>query len=160
MNTVAQAETRFKRILFCTDFSTSADAVFDFAIDAAIRRPGSTLYVLHVVHEADAQFWKSYLQEVDDVEEQTRRAIDEKIHSSYVNRVPAGLDVQIEVRVGPDAAEILDFAREKAIDLILIGREGHGGVRKAFFGSVAEKVVRKADCAVLVVPFSYASRPV
>jgi nucleotide-binding universal stress UspA family protein len=159
MNTAAQAETRFKNILFCTDFSTSADAVFDFAIDSAVRRPGSTLYLLHVVHEADAQFWKSYLQEVDDVEEQTRRAIDEKIQSTYLNRVPAGVDVQVEIRDGPDAAEILDFAREKAIDLIIIGREGHGGVHKTFFGSVAEKIVRKADCAVLVIPCSYAGKP-
>jgi nucleotide-binding universal stress UspA family protein len=113
---------------------------------------------MHVVHEADAQFWKSYLQEVDDVEEQSRRAIDEKVQSSYLSRVPAGMEVHVEIRDGPDAAEILDFARQKAIDLIVIGREGHGGVRKAFFGSVAEKVVRKADCPVLVIPYSYAGK--
>jgi nucleotide-binding universal stress UspA family protein len=58
---MSPGETRFKRILFCTDFSESADAAFDFAVDAAARRPGSVLYVLHVIHEVDAQFWKSYL---------------------------------------------------------------------------------------------------
>ena len=55
MNPSALPETRFKRILFCTDFSESADAAFEFALDAAIRRPGSTLFLLHVIHEPDRQ---------------------------------------------------------------------------------------------------------
>jgi len=83
-------ETRYKRILFCTDFSASADAAFDFAIDATIRRPGSTLYLLHVVHEADAQFWRSYLQEVDQVDEQAQQAMNAKIAQTYLARVPPG----------------------------------------------------------------------
>jgi nucleotide-binding universal stress UspA family protein len=158
MNAVQHWETRFKRILFCTDFSASADAVFDFAIDATIRRPGSTLYVLHVIHEVDAQFWQSYLHEVDNVEDQARRSIDAKIKDTYLSRVPAGLEVKVEIRMGPAAAEILDYAVEKNIDLILIGREGHGGMRAALFGSVAEKIVRKANCAVVVIPHSYAQK--
>jgi hypothetical protein len=43
--------------------------------------------------------------------------------------------------------------------LIVLGRHGHGGVQKALFGSVAEKIVRKARCAVLVVPLDYARLP-
>ncbi|MBI5384916.1 MAG: universal stress protein [Verrucomicrobia bacterium] len=158
MNPAQHTETRFKRILFCTDFSESADAAFDFAIDATIRRPGSTLYLLHVMHEADAQFWRSYLAEVDDVEEQSRLAITEKIRTAYLSRLPAGLEVKIEVRDGPDAPTILEFAASNSIDLIIIGRHGHGGVSKALFGGVAEKIVRKADCAVLVIPLSYAQK--
>jgi nucleotide-binding universal stress UspA family protein len=153
-------ETRFKRILFCTDFSESADAAFDFAVDAAIRRPGSTLYILHVIHEPDAQFWRSYLYEVEDVDEQAKRAIDVKIAESYCARVPAGVSVQVEVRAGPDATTVLQFAEEARIDVIVLGRHGRGGVQKALFGSVAEKIVRKARCAVLVVPLDYArTRP-
>jgi nucleotide-binding universal stress UspA family protein len=158
MNTDPHPETRFKRILFCTDFSESADAVFDFALDSTVRRPGSTLYILHVIHEPDAQFWKSYIYEVDNVDEQAKRAIDEKIAVSYLARVPAGLDVKVEMRIGPDAATILEFAKQRQIDLIILGRHGHGGVQKTLFGSVAERIVRKADCAVLVVPLSYAVR--
>jgi nucleotide-binding universal stress UspA family protein len=155
MNPNSHPETRFKRILFCTDFSESADAVFDFALDAAIRRPGSTLYLLHVIHEPDAQFWKSYIYEVDNVDDQAKRAIDAKIAESYLSRVPPGVSVKVEVRIGPDAAAILEFAERTQIDLIILGRHGHGGVSKALFGSVAEKIVRKARCAVLVVPLDY-----
>jgi nucleotide-binding universal stress UspA family protein len=156
MNPDPHPETRFKHILFCTDFSESADAVFDFALDAVIRRPGSTLYLLHVIHEPDAQFWKSYIYEVDNVDDQARRAIDAKIAESYLSRLPAGVSAKVEVRIGPDAAAILEFAEKTQIDLIILGRRGHGGVSKALFGRVAEKIVRKAHCAVLVVPLDYA----
>lgn len=158
MNALEPTETRFMRILFCTDFSESADAAFDFALDAAARRPGCTLYILHVVHEVDAQFWKSYLYEVDNVEDQARRAIDEKVASTYLSRVPQGLNVSVEVRTGPDADEILDFAEKNQIDLIVMGRQGRSGVRKTLFGNVTEKITRKADCAVLIIPLSYARK--
>jgi nucleotide-binding universal stress UspA family protein len=159
MNTSPMPETRFKRILFCTDFSESADAAFDFALDAAIRRPASTLYVLHVIHEPDAQFWKSYINEVDNIDAEAKKAIDEKVAAAYLSRVPPGLDVKVEFRIGPDAATILEFAKAAQIDVIILGRHGHGKMGKALFGSVAEKIVRKADCAVLVVPLEYARKP-
>ncbi len=152
-------ETRFRRILFCTDFSESADAAFDFALDAAVRRPGTVLCILHVLHEADAQFWRSYLAEVDNVEEEARQAIDARIRENYLARVPAGVPVQVEIRDGPDAQAILDFAAQTQADLIVIGRHGHGRVSKTLFGGVAEKIVRKAHCAVMVVPLEYAASP-
>jgi universal stress protein A len=158
MNPSALPETRFKHILFCTDFSESADAAFEFALDAVVRRPGSTLYLLHVIHEPEAQFWKSYIAEVDNVDADAKQAMDEKIAAAYLARVPQGMDVKVEFRIGPDAATILEFARATQIDLIILGRHGHSSVGKALFGSVAEKIVRKAECAVLVVPLDYARK--
>lgn len=156
MTSNASTGTRFSRILFCTDFSESADAAFEFALDATVRRPGATLCILHIVHEPDAQFWRSYIAEVDQVEEQARRAIDEKIRTTYLARVPEGVNVQVEIRDGPDAATLLEFAETARIDLIVLGRHGHSSVGTALFGSVVEKVVRKAHCPVLVVPLEYA----
>lgn len=156
MTNPALPESRFKRILFCTDFSESADAAFEFALDAAVRRPGATLFLLHVIHEPDAQFWKSYIAEVDNVNAEAKKAIDAKVAAAYLSRIPSGLDVKIEFRIGPDAATILEFAKAVRVDVIVLGRHGHTGVGKTLFGSVAEKIVRKAECAVLVVPLSYA----
>lgn len=156
MNSSILPESRFKRILFCTDFSESADAAFGFAVDAAARRPGATLYLLHVIHEPDAQFWKSYIYEVENVDAEARRAIDAKVAATYLAKLPPGLDVRVEYRVGPDAATILEFVAAHQIDLVVLGRHGHGGVGKALFGSVAEKIVRKSPCPVLVVPLEYA----
>lgn len=150
-------ESAYKRILFCTDFSESADAAFEFALDAAIRRPGSTLYLLHVIHEPDAQFWKSYIAEIDNVDDEAKRAIDAKVAASYLARIPPGQDCKVEFRIGSEAPTILEFARAAQVDVIVLGRHGHHrSVGQALFGSVAEKIVRKADCAVLVVPLDYA----
>jgi nucleotide-binding universal stress UspA family protein len=107
MNNSALPESRFKRILFCTDFSESADAAFEFALDAAIRRPGATLYLLHVIHEPDAQYWKTQLAEVENINAEAKKAIDEKVAATYLSRVPKGLEVKLEFRIGPDAATIL-----------------------------------------------------
>ena len=156
MNLPTLAESRFKRILFCSDFSESADAAFDFALDAAIRRPDSTLYLLHVIHEPDAQYWKTELAEVENINAEARKAIDAKVAASYLSRVPKGMDVKTVFRIGPDAATILEFAKAEQVDVIILGRHGHSSMGKALFGSVAEKIVRKAECAVLVVPLCYA----
>ena len=155
MNHPALPESRFKRILFCTDFSESADAAFEIALDAAVRRPGSTLNLLHVIHEPDAQFWRSYIAEVENVNEEAKKAIDAKVAASYLSRTPPGVNLKVHFRIGPDAATILEFARTEQIDVIILGRHGHSRLGKTLFGSTAEKIVRKADCAVLVVPLSY-----
>ncbi len=156
MNSSTLPESRFKRILFCTDFSESADAAFEFALDAAIRRPGSRLYVMHVIHEPDAQYWKAMLAEVENINAEAKKAIDAKVAAAYLSRIPKGMEVKTVFRIGSDAATILEFAKAEQIDVIILGRHGHSSVGKTLFGSVAERIVRKADCAVLVVPLSYA----
>ncbi len=143
-----------ERILFCTDFSENAAFAFDYAIDAAVRRPGSQLHLLHVIPEPEAQFWKTYIYEVEGVDEKAKQDIDAKIESQYKPRVPAGVDFNIHMQVGKDYIKILEFARQINADLIVIGRHGQGALEKVLFGNVTEKVVRKADCAVLVVPLS------
>ena len=52
---------------------------------------------------------------------------------------------------GRPFVEIIRYARENEIDLIVISTHGRTGLKHALFGSVAEKVVRKAPCPVLVV---------
>ena len=65
------------------------------------------------------------------------------------------MNLEVEVRIGKDYLKILEFAEEKNVDLIIIGRQGRSTLGKVFFGSVTEKVARKAKCAVLVIPLSY-----
>ena len=154
MATLNPTQTTFQHILFCTDFSENADFAFSFALDAATRRPGCELYLLHVIPETEAQFWKTYIYEVEDVDNKAKRDVDERIES-YRSRLPEDVTFGVEIRIGKDSQEILTFARDQQIDLIVMGRQGRGALQKALFGNVTEKVVRKADCAVLVVPLSY-----
>jgi nucleotide-binding universal stress UspA family protein len=145
----------YERVLFCTDFSGNADFAFEFALDAVRRRPGSTLMLLHVIPEPEAQFWNTYIYELDDVDEKARKDLDAKIDQAYRPRVPEGIPFEVHFRIGRDYQQILRFAAEQNVDLIVIGRQGRSDLGKFFFGSVTEKITRKATCAVLVVPASY-----
>jgi nucleotide-binding universal stress UspA family protein len=142
----------FKRVLFYTDFSSSAEFAFDFALDAVASAPDSVLYLLHVIPESEAQFWKTYLYELNNIDEKAKKDIDDKIARSYMPKVPVELDFQIEIRIGKDYIKILEFAREKNVDLIVIGQQGHGILEKALFGNVIEKITQKSEFAVLVIP--------
>lgn len=142
----------YQRILFCTDFSENADIAFEYALDAAIRRPSCTLHLLHVIPEPEAQFWKTYIYEVEGVDDKAKRDIDQRVADVYLPRIPEGVQVKIEMRIGRDYVKILEYARQERADLIVIGRHGRSAIENVLFGNVAEKVVRKAHCAVLVVP--------
>ncbi|HQM34629.1 MAG TPA: universal stress protein, partial [Candidatus Hydrogenedentes bacterium] len=142
----------------CTDFSENAEFAFDYAIDAAVRRPGSVLYVLHVIPEPDAQFWKTYIYEVEDVDQKAKRDIDERIEKTYLVRAPKSVQIEVVIRVGKDSDSILEFAEENAVDLIVMGRRGRSSLGKVLFGNVTEKICRKAPCAVLIVPLSLKER--
>ena len=67
-------------------------------------------------------------------------------------RVPAGVKLVVAMRIGEARHKILEYAAEQDVDLIVLGRQGAGAVGKILFGNVTERVVRKADCPVLVIP--------
>lgn len=149
----------YRKILYCTDFSENAAYAFTYALDAAVHRTGVILHLLHVVPEPEAQFWKTYIYEVEGVDDKARRAIDEKIAEDYLPRVPASVTLKVEVSVGKDYLKILEYARAIGADLIVLGRHGHSALENVLFGNVTEKVVRKAECPVLVVPMEHGNHP-
>ena len=141
------------RVLYCTDFSENASRAFAYALNAANLRAGSELHLIHVIPEPDAQFWKSYIYDAEgDVDEKAKKDIDEKIDREYRPQVPEGLVFKTAFRIGKSHAEILKYAEEIGAGLIVVGRQGAGALSSLFFGSVAEKVVKKAHCPVLVIP--------
>ena len=64
----------------------------------------------------------------------------------------AGATLEFEVAVGKPAAEILRVARERSCDLIVISSHGLTGLRKLFFGSTTERVLRETTRPVLITP--------
>ena len=66
--------------------------------------------------------------------------------------MPSDLVVTSETLNGLPARQIVGYARRTGIDLIVLGTHGRTGVSHAIVGSVAEAVVRRARCRVLVVP--------
>lgn len=154
MNTTPNpaAPPLFQHILFCTDFSPGADHAFETALRLALLSPDTQFTLLHVIPETDAQFWKSYIYEVDHVDAKAQHDIHAKIKSTYLSRLPAGRHLKIELRIGQAAEKVLALAAERGVDLIVVGREGGGRLTQALFGRTAEKIVRKARCPVLVIP--------
>jgi nucleotide-binding universal stress UspA family protein len=143
----------YQKILFCTDFSENAREAFKEAIKATSHR-GSEICLLHVIPEPDAQFWKGYIYEVGDMDAKAKNDIDWAVDEQYRSLVPTGVRFIVNVKIGEVVRSILATVQDYQADLLVIGKQGHGAITSWLLGNVTEKVVRKADCPVLVVPLS------
>jgi nucleotide-binding universal stress UspA family protein len=76
-----------------------------------------------------------------------RTSLDRLIAENHLGHLP----VHSEVREGNPFQEIVQFARDRDVDLIVMGTHGRSGLVHVLMGSVTEKVVRKAPCPVLTV---------
>jgi nucleotide-binding universal stress UspA family protein len=120
-------------ILFPTDFSPASETAAQIARDFA-RQAGARLHVVHVVPPVtDPTLPKEHL-------------------AAAVKKLGDGLRVQSALLNGLAARNIVDYARDKHIDLIVLGTHGRTGISHAILGSVAETVMRLAPCPVLTVP--------
>ena len=98
----------FRRILFCSDFSENADFAFGFAVDAAVRNAGSTLYLLHVLPEPDAQFWKTYIYASDaDPDAKAKADIDARIARDYLIKDPPDAVIALVIVWWPSYARLI-----------------------------------------------------
>jgi nucleotide-binding universal stress UspA family protein len=144
---------RYKKVLFCTDFSKNADCAFDDAVGLA-KRDDAVLYILHVVQEiypmdfATHWQWDNFNRE----QEEARKDLERKYIDQYLNKIKDKSKVKIVTKFGRADHEILEFARGEGIDIITMGSHGKTGIENAFFGRVAEHIVRYSPIRVLVVP--------
>src|SRR6266852_1488967 len=140
------------RILVPTDFSKFSKIAVNYAV-ALAEKFGAELYLLHVVQDLalfipDAVAVAPPLaMPVDQFSIAARTALDRLVRENHLER----FKVHCDVREGTPFYEIIRFARETAIDLIVMGTHGHSGLVHVLLGSVTEKVVRKAPCPVLTV---------
>jgi nucleotide-binding universal stress UspA family protein len=140
-----------QRILVATDFSETADAALRYG-RALTRNFGATLHVLHVAEDFSARMGDTFLavmpELLEDVANDARRRVSELVVDNGPNPLPV---VPVVVTASAPATAIVDYAKDKEIDLIVVGTQGRGGVAHLLMGSVAERVVRTAHCPVLTV---------
>jgi nucleotide-binding universal stress UspA family protein len=141
-----------RRILVPTDFSKYSQAALTYATSFA-EKFGAELHLLHVVQDL-ALFIPDAITvtppitpPVEQLTAAVRGALDRVIQENQLQR----LSVHPQVREGTPFHEIIRFARDQNIDLIVMGTHGHSGLAHVLLGSVTEKVVRKAPCPVLTV---------
>lgn len=142
----------FKKILFCTDFNSDALNAFYYALNVAEGNPGSELIIYHVIPEPEAQFWKSYIYEVDDVDEKARQDIDKAIQENYLDKLPEGLSCSVRTTIGNVGGEILEFSKKEGVNLIVIGRGAGSNMINRLLGDFIKKLIHKSHCPVLVIP--------
>jgi universal stress protein A len=138
------------RILVPTDFSADADAALTCALGLA-QRFGASIDLLHVVEgPLAAGVWSSefYTAHVAGLLINLVRDAEQRLRNHAASH---GGPITTEVRTGPAARAILDFTRERAFDLIVMGTYGRTGLARVVMGSVAERIVRLAPCPVLTL---------
>lgn len=141
------------KIVCSVDLSDHSERVVSWAMDIA-REYECPVALVSVVEDffPYTQLYKS-LQDVgvakamDDV----RAEIERELEGFVSAHREAGITVETSVRTGHPDREIVKAAEELGADLIVIGSHGRTGVEHALLGSVAEKVLRKAQCPVLTV---------
>tara|TARA_B100001964_G_scaffold153001_1_gene168344 strand:+ start:510 stop:968 length:459 start_codon:yes stop_codon:yes gene_type:complete len=83
--------------------------------------------------------------------EETVEQLRVKLLDCIPEEIRDDMDIEAIVAQGVPFAEIISTAKEKEIDMIVIGSHGRTGISHMMLGSVSEKVVRKAPCPVLTV---------
>jgi nucleotide-binding universal stress UspA family protein len=147
------------RILVPTDFSGTSDAALEFAKTIATNF-GASLHLVHVFEDpfvTGAFAAETYAP----MPPATRAALLDDATTRLGHRLPAEEEARFhgttEIITGISAPAIVEYARERDIDLIVMGTHGRTGMAHLLIGSVAERVVRTAHCPVLTV---HKDRPV
>jgi nucleotide-binding universal stress UspA family protein len=142
-----------QRILVPTDFSPASDLALQYAIDMAARL-GSQIHVLHVVDDAGLAIAYPdgmYVPAMPELRERVMEEAADLMAPSVERCIAAGMMTTHEVLVGAPARVIAQTATSRGSDLIVMGTHGRGAFAHLLIGSVAERVVRIAPCAVLTV---------
>lgn len=139
-----------KRVLVPTDFSICSDAALKYA-RALCEAFDANLHLLHVIQDPYTQPWaaEAFPAPLAEMLEQWQQQARERLASLLSAGERAG--ATIATVVGSPFYEIVRYATEQQVDLIVIGTHGRGAFSHMLLGSVAEKVVRKAPCPVLTV---------
>lgn len=143
---------KLQKILYPTDFSEASLEALKYAVSFA-QNCRAKLILLNVVDE------KVISEGLSLARVSAPEALGQEMVAEAGRRlrrlIPAedqkGLDSEIVILNGTPFLEIVNYAKDNGVDMIVIGAQGRSGMEQFIFGSTAEKVVRKAHCPVLSV---------
>lgn len=143
---------KFKRILCGVDFSQPSVLAFDAAVELARLMKAE----LHIMHSIEAYPGVAEWLPVGNMDDATA-SLQEKAEAAMGALIATakdtfnGVPVTAEVTTGRAFVEILNRARDREVDLIVLGAKGLTLIEEAISGSTAERVVKGATCSVLIV---------
>ena len=141
----------FNRVLIPTDGSDAAKPAVEMAINLA-KIHDATLHVLFIVDQptsvsGTAEGFSGLDNLLNAIEEEGRQATDTIAEEARKDNI----ETEVAVRRGNPQDDILTYANENEIDVIVMGTHGRTGVKRALLGSVTESVVRHSEIPVLTV---------
>jgi nucleotide-binding universal stress UspA family protein len=129
---------RLDRVLACTDFSADSERALDYAISAAAEYDAE-LTLLHVLERNPGS--KHTEQAIADATAQLEKVLPPETRKS--------VKVKTAVRIGKPYEQIIQFAQDAQIDVVMMGVRGRGALDLAIFGSTAYRVMQLGPCPVL-----------
>jgi len=143
---------KMSKILYPTDFSDLSLVALNYAKSFALQY-GAELHCIHVLDDA-YQYW--LMLGPDGVPagpdpQQVQQAVQGQMAEfarKHLSDIP---QVVTKIITGRPFVEIVQYARDQEIDMIVIASHGRSGLKHVLMGSVAERVVRKSPCPVLSV---------
>lgn len=143
----------FDKILVPVDGSEHSFRALDYSITLA-KKFFSEIYITHVVQMAIAATYgaeitvPSFVLDLKNHLEENGKRI---LSTAEAKTRKANIKATTHLLYGNPAEEIINFAENKGVDLIVIGDRGLGSVARFFLGSVSAKVSHHALCPVLIV---------
>ncbi len=142
-----------QKILFATDFSDPSENARKYACELA-NRTGAELHLLHVVVPLAVPAMGApsvgYIEDTEAIAASVKQS-EHDLEKLLDPEWRSGHRVVSAVTVGTPVFEILKYAKDHHISMIVMGTYGRTGLTHMLMGSVAENVVRKAHCPVLTV---------
>ena len=139
------------KILLATDGSEDAELAATTAVELA-KSTDSELYVIYVWGMEPWRFPKDAQGDFPEGYE-ARREEQMRIRDQQVEKIEAsgGSVANSHLAMGYPADQIVAYAEDEGVGLIVIGSRGREGIRRALMGSVSDAVVRHAHCPVMIV---------
>jgi len=135
-----------KCVVIPIDFSTSSSTAVRTALE--FTAAPAHVHVIHVIPSLNPVSPIGIWGDAD-VEQQLSAKAKQHLETFLASHEIVGVTTAIEI--GQAGNRIVEYAEEQGADLIVIPSHGHSGVKRAFLGSVAERVIRHAHCATLVI---------
>jgi universal stress protein A len=135
-----------KHILVPIDFSKTSKKALEYAIPLA-KQFNAKIALIHVIYPSSYPSEEGFVTPPLTLLLNTQKKI---LQEFAKQKVPGNLLEETMVCIGQPFREIVDIAKKKT-DLIIITTHGYSGLKRAWLGSTAERVVRYAPCPVLTV---------